>query len=292
MEVLTRHSDPQRTRIYSAGQGQPALYFRTDLDVNTDGASRSYHPDDPRGRSLALNNMGNALSGIWNASGQRVDCSPRSGACYTRYIDSFIAARDSGWKTSGVPRVATEGIIPWKMDPQVGRRVPCTIAQGPYRGYFVSQTAFIVDPSRGACDQARYLDSLSFNAAVLPRGANWNSLGRRARIGDLVVLRVPATGRTAYAILGDVGPARSIGEGTIALAAALHQARVSPTASYPEIRAMAMPDVQYLVFPGSNIRTGAGGAVSQAAIDREGERLFRAWGGEERLKQCGSLPRP
>lgn len=288
---LTSHADPARTRIYAATRGAPAVYFRSDLDVNTDGASRSYHPDDPRGQGVALNNIGNAISGIWNAAGQRIDCTPRTRACFTRYINTFTAARDAGWRPSGAPRVATEGIIPWRMDAQLGRRVPCTIASGPYRGYFVSQTAFIADSSRAACDQARYLDSLTFNAAVIPRNALWSSIGRRARVGDVVVVRSPANGQIVYGILGDVGPARSIGEGSIAMAAALRRTTVSPTASYRQIRAMALPDAQYLIFPGAGIRGLVRGAITQADIDREGARLFAKWGGEQRLTRCVTLPR-
>lgn len=292
MTQLPRHVDPARTRIYAASQGTPSLYFRADLDVNTDGSSRSYHPNDPHGRTLALNNIANAISAIWNGAGQRIDCAPRRGACYTRYIDTFVAARNSDWAVSGHPRVATAGMIPWQHDARLGRRAPCTIQSGPFRGYFVSPTAFVADPSKGECDQARYLDSLAFNAAVLPRNVTWASMDRRARLGDLVAVRSPQSGRVAYAILGDTGPARSIGEGTIALAAALRGESVSPAATYQQVRALALGDVQYLVFAGANIRSLVNGQLTQAAINREGERLLRAWGGAERLAQCATLRRP
>jgi len=292
MSLLKRHGDPAGTRIYTAGTGTPSLYFRTDLDVNTDGASRSYHPNDPRGQSLALNNIANAISGIWNAAGQRIDCEPRRGACYTRYIDTFIAARDSQWATQGSPRVATNGMVPWQHDRRLGRSAPCTIQSGPYQGYFVSPTAFIVNPAKGECDQSRYLDSLTFNAAVLPKNALWSSLNKRARLGDLVVVRSPGSGRVAYAILGDAGPAKSIGEGTIALAAALRGQAVSPTASYRQVKALALADVQYLVFPGAGIKALTNGPFTQSDIDREGAQLLERWGGVQRLTQCASLQRP
>lgn len=291
MALLKSHVDPARTRIYHAGSGEAALYFRTDLDVNTDGASRSYHPDDPRGRTLALNNMGNAMTGIWDAQGRRIDCAPRRGACFTRWIETFVAARDARYNPAGHPRFASRHIIPWQRDSRLGWSVPCTIASGPYRGYFVSQTAFIVDPARAECDQSRYLDSLAFNAAVLPGAAVWMSQGRRARVGDLVVVHWPARGRTRYAIIGDSGPQAAIGEGTIALAASLRETAVSPTASYAEIRSLAIDDVQYLIFPGTDIRRRITGAVTQAAIDREAAQLFGRWGGTARLGRCAPLPR-
>jgi hypothetical protein len=101
MNKIANHGDSAATAIYAASGGEPSVYFRANLDVNTDGASRSYHPGDPRGKSLALNNMGNALTGMWNAAGERIDCSPRQGACYTLWIETFIAARDADYNPNG-----------------------------------------------------------------------------------------------------------------------------------------------------------------------------------------------
>lgn len=289
MGLSIRHSDPRQTRIYASPTGVPSIYFHSDVDVNTDGSSRSYHPADPRGRTVALNNIGNAISGIWNARGNRVDCEPRSGACFTRYIDTFVAARDSGWNPVGTPRVETDGMIPWKLDTESGRRVPCTIQSGPYRGFFVSQTSFIVDRSKPECEQSRYLDSLAFRAAVLPKRTAWTSQGARAEKGDLVVVHSPATGRTAFGILGDTGPAKGIGEASVAMAAYLRDRPVSPSATYAEIKALALDGAQYLIFPGEAVRAHIQGALTQEGIDRAVEEVFRRWGGPERMARCAAL---
>lgn len=286
MSLATRHIDPARTPILSSAAGVPAIFFNADVDVNTDGASRSYHPADPQGRTRALNNIVNALTGAWEANGAPINCTPKRGACFMRYIRAFEGARDSNWAATGAPRVATRHIIPWRMDARLGRSVPCTISSGPYAGYFVSQTSFIVDPAKPDCSQEKYLDAMQFNAAVLPGGASWHSQGRRAAIGDLVVVRSPTSGRIAFAILGDAGPRRSIGEASIALAAQLRGQSVAPNASYAQIRALALRDGQYLIFPGTNIRRSVRGALSQADIDRVGSALFAQWGGAERLASC------
>jgi len=291
LSPLARHVNPERTRIYAASQGEPTIYFRSDVDVNTDGSSRSYHPADPRGRMLALNNMGNAISGIWDAQGRDIGCAPRSGPCFTRYMNTFIAARDSNWNTSGHPRIATGGMIPWRADPQLGRSAPCTIQTGPYRGHFVSQTSFIVDSSLGECEQARYLDSLVFQAAVLPKRVAWASMGQRAGVGDMVVVYAPATQRIAYGIIGDTGPADGLGEASVAMAAQLRDAAVLPNATYDEIKALAMGDAQYLVFSGRDIRAHISGALAQGRIDQEVQAIFNRWGGMTRLSQCAALPR-
>lgn len=285
-----RHIDPDRTRIYASPAGIPSIYFHADVDVNTDGSSRSYHPADPRGRNVALNNIGNAISGIWDARGRPIDCAPRRGACFTRYIDTFVAARDSGWNPVGHPRVATDGMIPWKLDSTIGRRVPCTIRTGPYRGFFVSQTSFFVDPSQPECEQSRYIDSLAFQAAVLPKRTNWTSQSQRANAGDLVVVHSPTTGRTAYGIIGDAGPADGIGEASVAMAAYLRNRPVSPNATYQEIKALALDSAQYVIFPGESVRSHIQGPLTQEAINRVVEPVFTRWGGPARLAQCSALP--
>jgi hypothetical protein len=255
------------------------------MDVNTDGSSRSYHPDDPRGERLAFNNMGNAISRIFNASGQDITCSPRSGACFTRFITTFEAARDSGYAPNR-PRVETAGMIPWRLDTSTGRRVPCTIADGPFKGYFVSQTSLSVDPNKGPCDQGRYLDSLAFNAVVLPRAVNWASQGTPTDDGDLVAVRDVESGRMAFAINGDRGPAKGIGEGTIRLAAALKGVDLRGDEPFEEIKRLVLRDVQYVTFPRNDIRRDAGPAFTQADIDRVGADLFERWGGKARLDEC------
>lgn len=285
MTRLTIHNDPAHTAILAAPSGERSIYFHAKLDVNTDGASRSYHPDDPRGRTLALNNIGNALTEIRDADGRVINCTPRSGACFTRYINTFEAARDAGWNRNGHPSVRTNGIIPWRYDSALGREAPCRNAQG----YFVSQTAFVVAPGRPVCDQARYLDALSYNAIVLPGGAIWRSQGWKADQGDLAVVRDRSTGRVAYAIVGDVGPARNLGEGSVALAASLGEATLDGDETYAEVRRLARHDVDYVVFNGREIRPTFAGVFSQSDIDRLGREAFDAWGGLQRLDACRAV---
>jgi hypothetical protein len=259
------------------------------MDVNTDGAARSYHPDDPRGKTIALNNMGNALTKIYDANGSDITCSPPTGDCYSRFISTFEAARDANYAPNGVPRVETDRIIPWKLNPTFGWATPCTISSGPNAGYFVSQTAVIVDSSKDICDQSRYLDSLTINANVLPRGASWSSQGIVTDKTDLVVARDRETGEIAFGLNGDRGPADKIGEGSVAFAAALSKKKLSGTETYEEIRKLARPDVDYLIFPTHDVRRILGNDFAQDDIDRIGVEIFEQWGGEPRLLACATL---
>lgn len=286
MKNIAVHSDAGRTRIFASTTGMASLYYQANMDVNTDGTARSYHPDDPRGEKLAYNNIGNAISRILDSKGKDVTCSPRKGACYKWMIETFEAARDSNYDTTGRPSIETDQMIPWKKDPDLNRRVPCKIESGVFKGYFVSQTSLIVDPTKSECDQARYLDSFTFNAVVLPKKAIWRSQGTPTDGGDIVVVRNVQSGTVAYAINGDRGPVHGIGEGTIRLAAILKGANVKGDETYHEIKKLVVGKVQYVVFPRNDIRTEAGKSFSQADIDRVGAKLFQEWGGVARLDAC------
>lgn len=274
------------TRPVASDSGLPAIYFRADMDVNTDGAARSYHPQDPRGRTLAYNNIGNAISAIYDASGRRIDCEPRRGACFTRYITTFEAARDAAWNPNGHPRIETKGMIPWAFDRALGWNTPCLIKTGPNAGYFVSQTSRPADASKGECEQTRYVDSLAIRAIVLPRGVGWKSQGIVADEFDLVLVRDRLTGAQQYAIVGDRGPADKTGEGSIALTAALKNRTLTGQETYEEIKTLALKDVDYLIFPTFDVKKREPGPITPEKIDRWGKEAFDAWGGEVRFAEC------
>ena len=234
-------------------------------------------------------------STTWGMRSRRYSCRGRThllataGACFTRFMETFEAARDAKYNPNGHPRIETSGIIPWKMDSALGREVPCTIESGVFKGYFVSQTSIAVDPTKDACDQGRYLDSFLFNATVLPRDVTWSSQGTRTDDGDLVVVRDRDNGRIAFAINGDRGPANGIGEGTIALTAALSGMTLKGDEPFSEIKKLARPNVQYVIFPKDDIRRKVGPAFTQADIDRVGKEIFERWGGVARLDDCAAL---
>jgi len=286
MPRVAVHVDPDRTPIHASTDGIPSLYYRANMDVNTDGSGRSYHPMDPYGKKLAFNNIGNAIKRIYDAAGNDVTCTPKKNACFTRIIDTFIAARNAKYDPVGHPRIETGHMIPWRMDAKLGRMVPCTIGSGVFKGYFVSPTSIAVDAKRSNCDQGRYLDSFTFNAVVLPEYVDWRSQGTPTDDGDVVVVRDVGTGRIAYAINGDRGPAKGIGEGTIRLTAALKQVKLKGDEPYAKIKALAVKDVQYVVFPRNDIRREVGKTYTQADIDRVGAELFEKWGGRARLDDC------
>jgi hypothetical protein len=99
---------------------------------------------------------------------------------------------------------------------------------------------------------------------VLPGGFAKKHPG--LKLGD--VAAVMYQGKVTYAIVGDIGPAKKIGEGSIALAKRLG-IPASPT------KGGAMSGVTYVVFPGS----GNGRPLSNDEIDSRGEEYLEAAGG-------------
>jgi hypothetical protein len=159
----------------------------------------------------------------------------------------------------------------WALVTENGRPSGKPIIQSkkdPAPGYYISTTS-LENKKCDRRDPRRYVNSESINFVVLP-----GRLGLGTKLGDLTVAIRPANGATAFAIYGDVGPARKIGEGSIALANALK------VPSNPKNGGVGH-GVVYIVFPGST----EGWPLSQVEIDKKGSELFAKWGGVERAKQ-------
>ncbi len=287
------------TRLMASTDGaHPTVFYRSNLDINTDGASRSYHPDDPRGKRLALNNMANAITRAWDSNGREITCdidqtgrrdaTLRRGECFNAYIQAFEGARNNDFSPDRFPKIETRGIIPWGPDESdrydISRPYdrPCLNAQG----YFVSQTSLALNSDLPVCEQSRYVDALAINAVVYIPG-RLVAQGVRSDKGDLVVVRDRATGRFAFAINGDSNSFR-IGEGTPALAAKLSGRELRPEATREQMRALIRGDVEYLVFPRDDVERywRERGGTTQERIDQFGQSIFDAWGGKERFEEC------
>jgi hypothetical protein len=139
----------------------------------------------------------------------------------------------------------------------------------PAPGFYISSTS-LEDTSIDARDPRRYVDAESVNFFVLP-----GKLGLGAKLGDFGVVIRPDRNDYDYAVYADAGPAGKIGEGSIALAAALG------IPSHPKNGGIAH-GILYIVFPGSQ----QGWPLTQAEIDRHAAALFAKWGGLDKAKEC------
>lgn len=126
----------------------------------------------------------------------------------------------------------------------------------PYPGYYVSTTS-LEDKQYAATDPRRYVDSGTVPYVVLPP-----ALLKEAKLGDFAAVINESNGRVAYAQVADVGPKDKLGEGSIALAAALG------IKSDPK-RGGVGSGIRYVVFP----KSGNGKPRSLDEIATEGAKL-------------------
>ena len=83
-------------------------------------------------------------------------------------------------------------------------------------GFYVSPTAHVADTSRRENDPHRYVNSEEVPYIVIPGGFPIHNL-----LGKPAIVSNDENGLFCHAIVADIGPQDSIGEGSIALANAL-----------------------------------------------------------------------
>lgn len=225
------------------------ILFQTTLRVNTDGSPLSYHPEDPRGRVKALNNICNA---IVVKKGQSND-----NLCFTSFgqaISVFERFRDSNYQT--VPpgfRITWANVLATVKEN--GRDVPCVFKSGEFKGYFGSLTALTngLTNDRGECEINNQVNPMTVPALVLVGGQNVvRDFG--AKVGDLLVAFNPRTQLFSSAIIGDTGPRDNLGEGSVLLNMRLLGTTNPPTNKAETFR-LSIENAQVLVaiIPGSRL---------------------------------------
>ena len=260
------------TAVWS-DQESSSLFFIESLNVNTDGTRRSYSVEDFWGEQRALNNLCNAMSD--GCAGLSKD------ALKTRRIVTQQAHAD-GWPAAQLRQTKiSPAIIPFKDDK------PCPLVDG----FLVSATALHKPRITDVCDISNYVDALTTPALVIPKSPS--EFAKRAKVGDLVVTMVPGAHQPVFAVVGDAGPARELGEGSIALNGKL-LGRTSLPTNYREVRGKGefkgrgwtVPRAIVLIFPGT--RDVGNPFMTPERIDEAAKRRFDTWGGVERLEACAS----
>ena len=141
----------------------------------------------------------------------------------------------------------------------------------PAPGFFVSTTS-LEDKTKVVTDPRRYVNSEVIPYVVLPPALVGNG---KAKLGDLAVVINKKKGKSTFAIFADIGPKTKLGEGSIALAAAL-EVKKNPKTGGPVV------DLIYIVFPGS----GNGKPRSLDEINGNGQASFAEFGGMEQVNAC------
>ena len=275
--------------VWDSGKGTP-LFFGSNLAINTDGNKRSYSVLDFWGHKDALNNLCNAMADKCdsNSDGNLTD-------------DEMIARRkltENARAKKWPPNLLAETKIEPKIIPLRDDGKPCDEVDG----FLVSATALANPKIENLCDQNRYLDAVKVSAIVLPgqlkkktpTGVVAEPTGfdlRNAKVGDLVaVFRRDGT-KVAFGVVGDSGPKRNLGEGTIRLAGSLLGKADEPV-NYDEImgrppfegKGWAMKRVYTVIFPGT--RNTSDPFITQDRIDKAASVLLEKWGGKKKFEAC------
>lgn len=141
----------------------------------------------------------------------------------------------------------------------------------PAPGFFVSMTS-LEDKTKLVTDPHRYVDSERIPYIVLPPALMGND---KAKLGDFAVVINRKNDKSSFAIFADIGPRKKLGEGSIALAAAL-DVKKNPKTGGP------VADLIYVVFPGS----GNGKPRLLDEINSNGQAAFAAFGDREQVDAC------
>ena len=243
---------PQNKKILllkDAGSDRKIILFQTNLRVNTDGSPLSYHPQDPRGRTKALNNICNGIA-VRRVNSNKNLCFSEFG----KAIQVFEQFRDSNFQT--VPtgfRISWQNVLATVKEN--GKDVPCVFRSGEFDGYFGSLTALKngLTTNRGECDVNDQVNPMTVPALVLAGGQNpVRTFG--AKLGDLLIAFNPRTQLFTAAIIGDSGPADNLGEGSVSLNMKLLGTTTPPTNKEETFRlSIENTKVLIAIIPGSRL---------------------------------------
>ena len=255
------HDEIGTVKIFRDQQTK-ALAFSSQMQVNTDGAPDSYHPDD-----IGITHICNGVS-IGANCAWKANC-----------MADFKQAKAEGF--NGPTKICFFAMATG----QNGK----PILQGPNDpkpGYFVSTTA-LPQPGVDKKTPQAQLDSNVIPFIVIPR--HWEqSEVPGVKLGDFAVTLRRSTGQISFAIVGDLGPKRKLGEGSVALHMALgndpFRMRFGKRRAWQGI---GPRDVLYVIFPNSRTPDQQ---ITGELINSEGTRLLEEFGGKARLLACGQQP--
>lgn len=215
---------PQRIKVslFKNEANKRLIIFKTRLQVNTDGCPISYHPYDPKGDSIALNSVLNAVAVYRVKDGIRIS-NPQNPNKLSRAEKSEMTKEAYKvfelWRDSDYDTNQPKGYnIKWKSVLIEKKNKPCIFLEGKYKGYFVSATTLKngLTEDLGECSFKNQINPLEIPSIVLAGGENIvKKYG--AKIGDFLVAYNAKNKKLVYAIIADSGPAYNLGEGSVLL---------------------------------------------------------------------------
>ena len=242
-----------------------AIVFSTQrLAVDADGAPNSYLVD-----GTGLSPTCDGVVGLVN--GRSVN-PPAHG-----WLQICEKAWARAQQTSDYSGVRIFGFL---VDPKT--KVPVVQQSGdplPGKAY-VSTTSLPVSGSPDTA-QRHWVDAVKIPYFVLPAKF---SAHYGIKLGDVAVLYSKSTGKTAFAVFADTGPA--LGEASVATHFALGSNPISKIGGVDRAESDMGGKIVTAVFPGQHATPNADPAEWAQQINATAAAAFNQWGGPERLKSC------
>lgn len=297
----------QRTVLFD----ENVFVFSEAMRVNTDGTLRSYSVTDPWGSrcdrrrnpdsigkdplplGCAMNTICNGLYVVVpnpNGGMQKI----KDDQC-KRLIQEFNRIKAApGWRPSDGSRIDPFGVE------MKTTHEPCMDAGGKFMTSTASTRSGI---GGGSCSQSKYLDAL-VPSIVVPRCWTAEYSAANPRIceqrlpqnvkpnltpGDLVALAPRAGGDPIFAVIGDTGPHRKLGEASVGLL--MKAAGASQPRTYLETQRLDGQAFHVVIFRNSKF-AGSLTPTNVASMEAQASAKFVAWAGSsgaslDKLKSCG-----
>lgn len=236
--------------VYSSDiKSQKVVFFKTKLQVNTDGSPKSYHPDDIGGNEKAINVIGNGVAVYKNGSSNNL---------FLDGTQNYKLAKQifTEYQNLNYEKFPVGYNVHWKSvlynDNSSGKDKPCIIKVGKYAGYYGSTTSLKngVTEKLEDCGCTNQINSLEVNGFVIPLGDNVlkkDSIDK----GDLVVVYNSIRNKIIYAIVYDFGPPSKLGEGSVMLNMNLLGKTEEPLNSNETYKYATTNDIHIVILPNS-----------------------------------------
>ncbi len=153
-------------------------------------------------------------------------------------------------------------------------------AEGPYRGFFVSQTSLRRPDLASPYSPDAFVDATRVPYLVMP--APLQATTGLGQLGDLGYALNLKTGRRAAFVIADAGPLEPLGEASIAFWGKI--GRQAPNAR--DGGGLPWDPVAVVVFPNSGARAALGWPIADQPLQTFGESLLAGVGGTAALRNC------